>query len=62
MTASIDHIGIGGPGPCGHPPRTFPEYGEHAYATYFLDPHGIMLEVACHAPDDARAGPEADST
>ena len=45
-----------------HPPRTFPEYGEHAYATYFLDPHGIMLEVACHAPDDASAGPEADPT
>ena len=35
-----------------HQPRPFPEYGEH-YATYFLDPHGIMLEVVCHA------GPEA---
>ena len=32
-----------------HEPRPFPEYGEHAYATYFLDPHGIMLEVGCHA-------------
>jgi len=36
-----------------HPPRTFPEYGESTYATYFLDPHGIMLEVVCHTPVDA---------
>ena len=34
-----------------HPPREFPEYGEH-YATYFLDPHGFMLEVVCHRVDD----------
>ena len=25
----------------------FPDYGE-LYATYFLDPHGLMLEVVCH--------------
>ena len=30
-----------------HQPREFPEYGDH-YATYFLDPHGFMLEVVCH--------------
>ena len=34
-----------------HAPREFPEYGEH-YATYFLDPHGFMLEVVCHGPDE----------
>ena len=34
-----------------HAPREFPEYGEH-YATYFLDPHGFMLEVFCHLPED----------
>jgi catechol 2,3-dioxygenase-like lactoylglutathione lyase family enzyme len=33
-----------------HPPREFPEYGEH-YATYFLDLHGFMLEVVCHSRD-----------
>ena len=33
-----------------HAPREFPEYGDH-YATYFLDPHGFMLEVVCHSPD-----------
>jgi hypothetical protein len=33
-------------------PREFPEYGEH-YATYFLDPHGFMLEVVCHSADEA---------
>ena len=27
-----------------HAPRDFPEYGSH-YATFFLDPHGFMLEV-----------------
>lgn len=31
-------------------PRAFPGYGEHAYATYFLDLHGIMIEVVSHAP------------
>ena len=35
-----------------HEPRAFPEYGEHAYATYFLDPHNFMVEVASHARDD----------
>jgi catechol 2,3-dioxygenase-like lactoylglutathione lyase family enzyme len=30
-----------------HEPREFPEYGQH-YATYWLDPHGFMLEVVCH--------------
>ena len=34
-----------------HRPSAFPEYGEHAYATYFLDPNGIMLEVVCHAAE-----------
>jgi catechol 2,3-dioxygenase-like lactoylglutathione lyase family enzyme len=36
-------------------PGAFPEYGEHAYATYFLDPHGIMLEVVCHAAEGTDA-------
>jgi catechol 2,3-dioxygenase-like lactoylglutathione lyase family enzyme len=27
-----------------HAPRDFPEYGTH-FATFFLDPHGIMLEI-----------------
>jgi catechol 2,3-dioxygenase-like lactoylglutathione lyase family enzyme len=35
-----------------HPPRAFPEYGEHTYASYFLDPHGIMLEVVSHSTSD----------
>lgn len=29
-----------------HEPREFPEYGSH-YATYFLDPHGFMIEAYC---------------
>lgn len=34
-----------------HEPRDFPEYGEH-YATYWLDPHGIMLEAVTPAVED----------
>jgi catechol 2,3-dioxygenase-like lactoylglutathione lyase family enzyme len=33
-----------------HEPRDFPEYGQH-YATYWLDPHGFMLEIVCHGPE-----------
>ena len=29
-----------------HEPREFPEFGQH-YATYWLDPHGLKLEVVC---------------
>jgi catechol 2,3-dioxygenase-like lactoylglutathione lyase family enzyme len=39
-----------------HPPRPFPEYGQHCYATFFLDPHGFMLEVVCHQPQEATSG------
>jgi len=35
-----------------HDPREFPEYGVH-YATFFLDPHGFMLEVVCHRDDES---------
>jgi catechol 2,3-dioxygenase-like lactoylglutathione lyase family enzyme len=38
-----------------HAPREFPEYGQH-YATYWLDPHGIMLEAVCHSPDESQEG------
>ena len=34
-----------------HAPRDFPEYGKH-YGTYWLDPHGIMLEAVCHSAED----------
>jgi len=31
-----------------HEPREFPEYPSPYYATFWLDPFGIMLEVVCH--------------
>ena len=31
-----------------HPPREFPEYPPPYYATFWLDPFGIMLEAVCH--------------
>ena len=36
-----------------HEPRGFPEYGEHCYATFWLDPHGFMLEAVCHGPEES---------
>lgn len=32
-------------------PKALPEFGRHCYATYFLDPHGFLIEVVCHEPD-----------
>jgi len=34
-----------------HRPRVFPQFGEHYYATYFLDPHGFKIEVVCPAEE-----------
>jgi catechol 2,3-dioxygenase-like lactoylglutathione lyase family enzyme len=34
-----------------HPPRDFPEYGQH-YATFFLDLNGFHLEVVSFSPPD----------
>jgi len=31
-----------------HEPRHFPEYPPPYYATFWLDPHGFMLEAVCH--------------
>jgi catechol 2,3-dioxygenase-like lactoylglutathione lyase family enzyme len=31
-----------------HEPRVFPEYPQPYYATFWLDPHGFMLEAVCH--------------
>ena len=37
-----------------HPPRAFPEYGENCYATFFIDPHGFLLETVCHSANEER--------
>ena len=34
-------------------PRPFAKYGEHCYATYWIDPHGFMLEAVCHTPEES---------
>ena len=31
-----------------HPPATHPEYHEHYYGAFVLDPHGLNLEAVCH--------------
>ena len=35
-----------------HEPRHFPEYPGHYYATFWLDPFGLMLEAVCHHDRD----------
>jgi catechol 2,3-dioxygenase-like lactoylglutathione lyase family enzyme len=35
-----------------HPPRVFHEYPPPYYATFWLDPFGIMLEAVCHYDRD----------
>lgn len=35
-----------------HEPRTFPEYPPPYYASFWLDPFGLMLEVVCHRDSD----------
>lgn len=31
-----------------HPPQAFPQYPPPYYATFWLDPFGVMLEAVCH--------------
>ena len=42
-------------GPLNYGPdgQEFPQYGEHCFATYWLDPHGFKLEAVCHAPEES---------
>jgi catechol 2,3-dioxygenase-like lactoylglutathione lyase family enzyme len=35
-----------------HPPQEFPQYPPPYYATFWLDPFGIMLEAVCHRDRD----------
>ncbi len=35
-----------------HLPREFPEYPPPHFATFWLDPHGFLLEVVCHHDRD----------
>ena len=34
-----------------HPPAVHPEYHEHYYGAFVLDPYGINLEAVCHLPE-----------
>ena len=35
-----------------HEPRVFPQYPQPYYATFWLDPSGVMLEAVCHYDRD----------
>ena len=34
-------------------PRLFPQYHASYYASFWFDPHGFLLEIVCHKPDEA---------
>jgi catechol 2,3-dioxygenase-like lactoylglutathione lyase family enzyme len=36
-----------------HEPRVFAEYSEHHFATFWLDPHGFMLEAVSYTPEES---------
>ena len=42
----------GGGGTVLHPPREWPQYPPPYFATFWLDPFGIMLEAVCHHDRD----------
>lgn len=33
-------------------PRLFPQYHENYYAAFWFDPHGFLLEIVCHKPEE----------
>ncbi|MCT7659629.1 extradiol dioxygenase [Mycobacterium deserti] len=35
-----------------HEPRVFPQYPQPYFATFWLDPFGVMLEAVCHHDRD----------
>lgn len=35
-----------------HEPRVFPQYPQPYFATFWLDPWGVMLEAVCHYDQD----------
>ena len=42
-------------GPVLHEPQVFPQYPKPYFATFWLDPWGIMLEAVCHHGRDSRS-------
>jgi catechol 2,3-dioxygenase-like lactoylglutathione lyase family enzyme len=34
-------------------PRSFPQYHEHYYASFWFDPNGFLLEIVCHKQQGA---------
>ncbi len=35
-----------------HPPQAFPQYPPPYFATFWVDPFGLMLEAVCHHDRD----------
>ena len=51
VRAVHDHVVAVG-GTVLHAPREFPEYPPPYFATFWLDPFGLMLEAVCHHDTD----------
>ncbi|GGK63332.1 glyoxalase [Nocardia camponoti] len=37
-----------------HEPQEFPQYPQPYFATFWIDPFGLMLEAVCHYTDDTK--------
>jgi catechol 2,3-dioxygenase-like lactoylglutathione lyase family enzyme len=40
-----------------HPPREWPQYPPPYFATFWLDPFGLMVEAVCHREDEGEHPP-----
>jgi catechol 2,3-dioxygenase-like lactoylglutathione lyase family enzyme len=51
VRAVHDHV-VGVGGEVLHEPQVFPQYPQPYFATFWLDPFGVMLEAVCHHDRD----------
>ena len=50
--AAVDELAARSGGHVVHEPQVFPQYPQPYFATFWLDPWGVMLEAVCHHDRD----------
>jgi catechol 2,3-dioxygenase-like lactoylglutathione lyase family enzyme len=50
--AAVDELAARSGGHVVHEPQVFPQYPQPYFATFWLDPWGLMLEAVCHHDRD----------
>lgn len=56
MVAEAYRVALANGGTCDGAPGLRPEYHEHYFGTYFRDPDGNKICIACHSPEPQSAG------